>query len=173
MKPLLNVPIRYGLIAGLLGVALVVGLYYLNRHPFLIPVYIDFRIIMFAVFIFFSLKELRDRYQGGVLYLPQGIIASFLFLATFGVISSAAIVFFATVVPGFLSSYIKLTLEQLKGLPVDVIERIGKDTYTRNLELLPSTNATDLGFMYLVQSLIIGLFVSIILSVILRRLPKN
>lgn len=173
MKPLLQVPLKYGSIAGLLGAILVVGLYYLGRHPFLIPVFIDFRIFLFVVFIFFTLKELRDYYYDGILYFWQGILASFFFTLTFTLIASTGIGVFITIAPDFLKAYITLSLEQLKTLPAEVIDKIGKDVYERNLMLLPTTNAFDLALLYFTQSFMISFFISIILSVILRRQPKT
>lgn len=173
MKPLFQVPLKYGAIAGILGAALVIGLFYLGPHPFLIPVFLDFRIFLFGVFIFFTLKELRDLYYEGILYFWQGLIGSFFFTAIFAIIASSCIAVFTWLAPDFLQAYIKQSIEQLKLLPPTVVERIGKDVFDRNLKLLPSTNAFDLALLYFTQSFMIGMFISIILSVILRRQPKT
>jgi hypothetical protein len=173
MRSLFSVPLRYGAIAGVLGAALAIGLYYMGRHPFLFPVYADFRIFIFAVFIFFTLKELRDFHYGKTLYFLQGMIAAFVFTLTFAVVASSAIGLFSYLVPSFVSDYIRLSLEQLRSLPQEVVSRIGKDVYERNLKMLPSTNAFDLVILYFTQSLMIAFFISIILSVILRRQPKT
>ena len=172
MSPIVKVSLRYGGLAGVIGSALLIGLYYIGRHPFLIPVYIDFRIILFGVFIFFTLREIRDYHQAGILYFWQGVITSFLFTLFYAVISTLALLAFIHVVPEFLSDYVSLSIEQLRSLPPEVIESIGNDVYETNLKLLPETSAADLGLLYLIQSFLISLFLSIILSVILRRHPK-
>ncbi len=173
MKPLVKVPLKYGVIAGALGALLVIGLYYLGRHPFIIPVYLDFRIFLFGIFIFFTLKELRDYWFGGVLYFWQGLIASLLFTVLFALIASLTITVFASAAPVFVRDYVSLTVEQLRSLPPEVIEKIGKDVYERNLEMLPATNAFDLALLYFTQSFMISFFISIIISVVLRRQPKT
>lgn len=173
MKVLLRVSVRYGALAGLVGSLLLVGLYYMGRHPFLIPVFMDFRIILFAFFIFFALREIRDHHMRGTLYFWQGIIASFLFTVCFASISALALRLFMYVVPAFVSDYIALSMAQLRSLPPVVIDRIGNAVYTRNLQLLPETTAADLSFLFFTQSLTISLFISIILSVILRKQPKT
>ena len=173
MQPLIKVPLRYGVIAGLIGFGLLVGLYYMGRHPLLIPVFLDFRIILFGVFIFFTLREIRDYYQNGILYFWQGIIASLLFTACFAFIASLALYLFVQAAPVFLSDYVNLSIQQLKSLPSPVIEQIGREVYERNLGLLPATSASDLGLLYFLQSFMISLFISIILSVTLRRQPKS
>ena len=172
MNPLIKVSLRNGVLAGVIGSILLIGLYYMGRHPFLIPVYLDFRIILFGVFIFYTLREIRDYHQGGILYFFQGIFASLLFTICFTVVSTLFLILFSQIVPAFLSDYIELTEKQLESLPAEVIESIGKDVYQRNLEMLPSTNAFDLGLLYSIQSFLISFFVSILLSVTLRRQPK-
>lgn len=173
MKQLVKVSIRYGVLAAIIGCGILVVLYYIDRHPFVIPVYVDFRIILFGIFIFFTLREIRDYYQNGALYFAHGIIASVIFTATYAILSSLAIYLFATAVPAFLNQYIDLSIQQLRSLPGDVIERIGKDVYVRNLAALPSTKPADLALLYFWQSFLISLFLSVILSVILRRQPKT
>ncbi|HEY9487393.1 MAG TPA: DUF4199 domain-containing protein, partial [Chryseosolibacter sp.] len=147
--------------------------YYMGRHPLLIPVFLDFRIILFGVFIFFTLREIRDYYQNGILYFWQGIIASLLFTACYAFIASLALYLFVLAAPVFLSDYVNLSIQQLKSLPSQVIEQIGREVYERNLGLLPATSASDLGLLYFLQSFMISLFISIILSVTLRRQPKS
>jgi hypothetical protein len=173
MKPLVNVSLRYGVLAAVIGAALLIGLYYMDRHPFLIPVYVDFRIILFGVFIFFTLREIRDYYQNGILYFWQGFAASFLFTLTYSLLTSLVVILFISLVPSFLTDYITLSVEQLRSLPVEVVDSIGKEVYERNLAMLPETDAEDLGFLYFLQSFLISLFLSIILSVILRKQPKQ
>ena len=173
MNPLIKVSLRYGVLAGIIGAGLLIGLYYMGRHPFLIPVYLDFRIILFGVFIFFALRELRDYNYNGILYFWQGIIGSFLFTVCFAVIASVALMLFMYFVPSFLSDYIRLETEIISALPPEVIDRIGKDVYEENLRLLPETSAAKLAFTYFAQSFIISFFISVILSVTLRRQPKT
>jgi hypothetical protein len=173
MRPFFQVPLKYGAIAGVIGAALVITLYYLNRHPFLVPVQFDFRIILLSVFLFFSLKEFRDYYQNGELYFWQGIISSFLLVATFALVASTLISIFSTLVPGFVASYVRLFTEQLNTWKQEDIDRIGKEVFERNLKQLPSTNTFDLAVLYFSQSFGIGLFISIILSVVLRKQPKT
>lgn len=172
ISPLVRIPARFGAIAGLLGFIVILVLYYIGKHPFLFPVYFDFRIFLFGVFIFFTLKEYRDFYKNGILYFWEGIIGSFIFTITCTTVVIIGIAIFNSFQPEFLSTYISLSIEQIKSIPPEVVERIGKNVYDRNLEMLPTTTISDLIMLYAVQSLIIGFFISMILSVILRRQPK-
>ncbi len=173
MPPIVKVPLKYGVISGILTGILIVVLYYFVVHPFEVPVFFDFRIFIFGVFIFFTLRELRDYHLGGVLFFWQGLIASLLLTVVFAVLSSALLALLGAMDPHFLESYISFRMEFLKSLPAETVDQIGKDVYERNLNDLPSTNMTDLVLLYFAQSFMISFFISIILSVILRTQPKT
>ncbi len=173
MKEILKVALKYGAIAGVLGIIFLVGLYYMGRHPFLIYIIFDFRIFLFGVFIFFSLKELRNFYRDGLLSFGEGMITSFVFVTTYAAISSTLIWLFASLEPKFISSFVELFTQQVKGLSEEDVKQIGKEALERNLEALPSTNASQMAWNYFKQSYWIGFLISIILSVTLRRQPKT
>jgi hypothetical protein len=173
IPPLVGSPLRFGSIGGVVGFGLIVALYYMGTHPFLIPVYLDFRIVLFSVFLLFSLKELRDYYFAGRLYFWQGMVASFLLITVFAVIASGLMIAFAAWEPKFVSNYVEQFTEQARQFPPEVIDRIGKEQFEQNLATLPDTSPSDLALLYFWQCWIIGFFISIIISVILRRQPQN
>ena len=173
MPPLVRIPLRFGLIGGVLGFILVIILYYIGRHPFLIHVVFDFRVALFGIFIFFTLRELREYHFSGLLFFWQGMIASLVFVLTYGIIASLLIWIFSINVPEFVSNYIELYTTQVRGYPLEVIDQIGKQNYERVLTQIKLVDGGDLAKLYFTQGLIIGFFVSVILSVILRRQPQN
>ncbi len=173
IPPLVRVPKFYGFIGGVLGFVLLIILYYIDRHPFLIFYLFDFRIPLFGIFIYFILKELRDYYFGGLLFFWQGMIAGSLFGLTYAVVTGLLIWIFAINVPDFVIQYVELATNQLRSAPKEMIERVGKDTVDRAIAALPLTKASDLAFDYFIKCVPFGFFISIILSVILRRQPKN
>jgi Protein of unknown function (DUF4199) len=172
-NPLLKISLRNGLIAGVLGFAILLALYAIGKHPMLFQLFFDFRIILFSVFLSLTLKEIRDTFQEGVIYFWQGMIACFAFTIVFALITSALIWLFCYLYKPFLSTYIQLAVEQMKAIPADAIQQIGKELYESNLKAMPATNGYTLAKHYFWQSFIISFFISIIISVILRRQPKN
>jgi Protein of unknown function (DUF4199) len=173
VKRLLFLSVRNGLIAGLLGFLLLLALYYMGRHPFLFPIYFDFRLVLLSVFIVMTLKEFRDDYQEGILYFGQAMISSFLFTLVFALVAAILIWTFCLMVPAFLTSYIDTATDQLRLIQPAIIEQLGKDAYERNLNKLPATTGSDLAVDYFSKTFIISFFISIIISVILRRQPKT
>lgn len=170
---LVAISIRNGSLAAALGFVFLIALYFLGKHPFLFPVYFDFRIVLFAVFMVLGLKELRDDYQQGELSFGQGMMTNLLFTIVFATLAAALIWILCTLHPKFLTDYIQTATEQIKSIEPQVIEQLGKDVYERNLKALPATNGSDLALDYLVKSFIISFFISMILSVILRKQPKG
>ena len=171
-NPLFRVSIRYGLAAGVIGFTLLVILYYVGRHPFVIPVFFDFRIILFALILVFSLRDFREFHNEGILYFWQGMMGSFALTFFFALVSSTLLFVFASWEKEFVSSFIELTLEQAKSYPAEDIERMGKATFEAGLKSIRDADALYLAKRYFFQSFIISFFISIIISVILRRQPK-
>ena len=167
--PLIKVSVRNGLVSGTLALILFIVLFYIGRNPFLISPFLDFRILLFGVFVFFTLKEFRDYYQAGLLYFWQGLIGSVIVVFCASSIASFGVWIFGKINPEIVKGYIDQMTFYLKNFPAEDIERIGKDVYERNLKLLPATNISTLALTYLFQGMVIGFFISIILSVILRR----
>ncbi len=172
-NPLFRIVIRYGLITGVIGFALLVSLYYLGRHPFVIPVFFDFRIILFALVLVFSLRDFREFHNEGLLSFAQGMMGSFILTFAYALVSSVLLFAFVSWNKEFLSSFIELTLEQAKSYPVEDIERMGKGTFEEGLKAIRNADAAYLAKRYFFQSFIISFFISIIISVILRRQPKT
>jgi hypothetical protein len=172
-NPLFRIVIRYGLMAGVLGFALLVILYYAGRHPFVIPVFFDFRILLFALVLVFSLRDYREFHNEGLLSFAQGMVGSFVLTFAYALVSSILLFAFVSWNAEFLSSFIELTLKQAKSYPVEDIERMGKETFEQGLKAIQEADAAYLAKRYFFQSFIISFFISIIISVILRRQPKT
>jgi hypothetical protein len=173
VKKLLRISLRYGAVGGIIAFILLIVMYYLGRHPLITSPFLDFRILLFGIFIFFTLKEFRDYEQAGVLYFSQAMIGGFGVIAIMTTLTSLLLLLFGTLEPGFVHNYVTQVIAYLKSFAKEDIERIGKEIYERNLIDLPATNISKLAITYVVHGLVIGFFVNIILSVILRRQPKN
>jgi hypothetical protein len=125
------------------------------------------------VLLFFTLKEYRDYFQEGILYFWQGMMMCLLFTLAFAGVTFLLIWGYASWKPAFVATYISLASDQIRSIPPEIVDRIGKADYERNLEALPATRGLDLAFLYFGQSFVISFFVSVIISVILRRQPKT
>ena len=79
IKPLFKVALKYALTASLLAITLVIILFYTGKHPLLIPIAYDFRILLFGVFIYFSIREFKTFHNSGELHCWQGLLIGIFF----------------------------------------------------------------------------------------------
>jgi hypothetical protein len=172
-SPLVLLSARNGLIAGILGAIMLAGLYYVSEiHPLLINPFIDFRIVLFALFIFFTLKEYRSRVSDGILYFWQGMIGSYTFLLVYGVIMFFFILLFSATEKEFTVTFTEQSVSLLRQNE-EFVGRIGKEEFERNFANAPPTNGLRLSITYLLVSLGIGFPISAIISVVLRKQSPN
>jgi hypothetical protein len=174
VPPLIRIPVKYGFFGGLLAMAVMAILFYFGtNHPQLFPIFLDFRILLFGVFIFFSIKEFRDYYYGGVLHFWQGMIIGITCYLTISILVSIGIAIYGTIEPEYVQRYIAEISGVLTDNRTAIIEKVGEESFDKQLEALPFTSISDLAVDYLLKSMFIGLFLTIIISVILRRQPKK
>lgn len=170
-KVLFKISARYGIAGGILALILLLVMYYMGSHPLLTSPFLDFRILLFGIFTFFTLKEYREYHQGGILYFWQAMAGGLTVVLVATTMTSCLLWLFGIWERDFVASYITQLTAYLHSFPQEDIDRIGKAVYDRNLSELPATNIFDLAQIYFVQGIVIGFFVTIIVSVILRRQP--
>jgi len=173
IPPLVRIPFKYGVLGGVLSVAFAISFYYLGRHPFLIPPFFDIRVLLIAILLFFALREVREFFFDGILYFWQGMAGCLVYLATMATIGLIGIFSFGNSQPRFLDMFVEQGVAQIKSLPPESIEQIGKQAVDEVLMKLPTTTLSQMVFKYTGQTFAIGFFITIIISVILRRQPKT
>src|SRR3954466_446735 len=112
--PLVRVCARYGSIAGALCMLFLISLFYMGKHPFLVNPFLDFRVPLFSVLIFFALKEVRDYYQEGILFFWQGTGGSLILVAVSSLVAAAGILIFGGIQPLFLADYVSEFTRQIQ-----------------------------------------------------------
>lgn len=165
---IVSVPMKYGGIGGGLTIILFLIFYFLGRNPLIEVKYFD--IPFLAIFIFFSIKEFKDRYNNRELHFWQGISGGTLTYLTIAVISFLFILILIVVIdPGITTNYIESRVALLNENKESLIEAIDKQAYFDALEGVKKTTALDLAFDDFLKKSIIGLFLTIVIAVILRK----
>lgn len=72
----------------------------------------------------------------------------------------------------FLSEYIQQSIQNINEVKENLVESIGEEVLQKSLEILPTTTIFDLALDYFLKSLPYGIFLTIIISLILRRKPN-
>jgi len=170
INPIFIVPFRYGLLASVISIALFLILYYAGKNPLLIPAILDFRVILFPIILVFAIRDFKELKNRRVLHFWQGLSVGFQTILISSLIMAIFIFIFGGLIePQFVQEYILKMTDQINSLSEEVIESIGEDAFVRSLELLPDTTIFDLSFDYFLKSLPYGVFLTIIISLILRK----
>lgn len=173
IPPLVRIPMVYGGLGGVICAAFIATFYYFGKHPLLILPFFDVRIFVIAILTFFALKEVRDYFFGGILFFWQGMGGCLIFLAGMAAVSGLGMGIFGSFEPDFIKLYVDQGIAQIKSLPPESVKQIGQLAVDEVLNTLPKTTLADLIQKYTGQTFGIGFFITIIVSVILRRQPKS
>ena len=169
-NPLLLVPFKYGLIGSILSILALLVLFYLGKHPLLLNPVMDARLPLFALIIFISIKVYKEQYSGGIMHFWQGISIGMIAYVLMAFTAALFIFIFSKISSShFLTEYIRIAMAQLVENKEVFIETVGEKTYIDTLAQLPNTQAIHLAVDYLLKSMPIGLFLTLILSVLLRN----
>ena len=148
-------------------VSLYLLFYFIGRNPLLDVRIID--ILLLTIFIFFSIKEFRDRYNSGQLHFWQGVSIGFMTYITIAIISAISILILIQIDPELLQNYIESRVAFIKANDATLIEEIDEQAYIDALEGVKKTTALDLVLDDFLKKSIIGLFLTIIIAIILRK----
>ena len=173
LSPIYKVSIKYGAIAAILSIALFLILYYAGKNPLLIPAFLDFRILLFPIFLVFSIRDFKENFNKGILHFWQGFSIGVLVIGLIALLMALFILIFGSwIEPGFVSGFIQTSIEQIESAREKISTAIGEEELTKVLDILPSTTLYDLALDYFLKSLPYGLFLTIIISLILRKKPN-
>jgi putative flippase GtrA len=173
-NPLLLVPFRFGGIGLLFNITAIVVLYLIGRHPLLLNPVLDARIPLYALIIFASFKTFKDNYNQGIMHFWQGLAMGIVAYLLMAIGTSIFIYIFSAIESSnFLAEYIRIATGQLEANKEVFIEQIGEKTYEGTLAQLPTTRPVHLAFDYLLKSTPIGLFLTLLLAILMRKKISN
>jgi hypothetical protein len=165
---LITVPLKYGLIGGVLVILLFMIFYFLGKNPLVEIKLVD--ILILAVFIFFSLKEFRDSHNNKELHFWQGVSGGMITYFSIGIISALFILILLVVIdPGITTNYIESRIALINENKEQLVENINEQAYLDALAGVKKTTPLDLAIDDFLKKSIIGLFLTIIIAVILRK----
>ena len=165
---LVAIPLRYGVIGGGIVIFLFLIFYFMNLNPLVNIKMIDMLIL--AIFIFFALKEYRDRCNNRQLHFWQGMTGGVINYLTIAVISAIFILVMTVIIdPQMTTNYIESRLALLNENKQTLIETMDEKAYQDAVAGVKETTAVDLALDDFLKKSMIGLFLTIIIAVILRK----
>jgi hypothetical protein len=167
-KPLLTTGLKYGAAGGVIAIGLFLALWLMNENPLDSLRMFDF--ILIPLFVFFTLKEVRDyHYQGRLLYW-QGMTAGFVCYISLAAVSAIFIyIFLSFADTALLIRHQQENLAVLMDDPQKWIEQVGQQAYTKALEEIKELTALDLALDDFLKKVLIGLFITGIITLFYKK----
>jgi len=174
LPALARVPLKFGAVAALLNCALMFLLFKAERHPSLIPPYLDSRILVFLVFIYFALREYKVVYNNGILHFWEGLFMGISVYLTVGILGAFFILIISKYDASFVSMYIQNVVEGIEGAREEMLNgpqkvKMTEEEFDNLLDGLKQTTAAGLAIDYFIKSCIIGFLIPLVYSVIFRK----
>jgi len=165
---LVAVPLKYGMLGGFIVILLILIFYFLDLDPLIKIKVADLFIL--SIFIFFSLKEFRDRYNNRQLHFWQGMTGGAINYLTIALISAVFILVMTVIIdPEITTKYIESRIALLNENKQTLVETMDEETYEEALAGVRETTGLDLAVDDFLKKSIIGLFLTTIIAVILRK----
>ena len=98
-------------------------------------------------------------------------MASAVLLIVMAIITYLGIWVLGSLDSGFVSEYIQTGFEQISNLSPDAEKQIGGPAIEEMRKILPETTVGWMARRYALQTFVFGTFISIIISIIIRRQP--
>lgn len=170
LQPYFQTALKYGLMGGILIVLLYIVLVFFEINPLVASKKLDFGFIIMPIFIFFSIKEFRDYRNDKKLRFWQGIIVGLFTLLLLSLISAFVVwAFLSLFGDEYLRQFIvdrTILLEEYRPM---ILETTSEEVYQQTYQDLQNVTPVILAFDDLIKKIFAGLFITLIISVILRR----
>jgi hypothetical protein len=166
---MLKVSLKYGISGGVLSVLLFAILYLLDQNPLVNAKKID--IPLFLIFILFSVKEFRDAKDDNRLTIWEGFLCGGMTFLTMALISSLFMLVFLKINDAMVTDYVDNSIEYLNENKERFLEKRDIQSFNEVITNLKSTSIVDLAVDDFLKKSRIGIFLTIIVSVVLRKQP--
>jgi len=169
-KALITTALKYGLAGGILIITPFLLLLKMDQKPLVNLNTLILEGMLMFIFIYFGAREFRDKKNDGILKFWQGMTSGFIIYV---VMASVFVLFLWTYInilnPDFISNYKVEALEYLR----DSIEKINdpeeKELLSQQMSTIEETTNADLILDSLVKKIVLGLVLTPICTVFLRR----
>ncbi|PIB36373.1 hypothetical protein BFP72_13695 [Reichenbachiella sp. 5M10] len=168
MKDLFKISLRYGLIGSALLIIMFLVFYFSDENP--LQELQMFDLFVIPIFIFFGLKEFRDRYNGTFLKYWEGMTGGLILYTSMALITAGFVYTFVELIdPSLVPDYVSSRLEILEETRTKIVEEMGADSYIQSYQKVKDTTQTDILLDGFLKKIIIGFLITSVVSVVLKR----
>jgi hypothetical protein len=170
---IIKVSARFGSVAALSSIVLFSILYFAGKNPMFIPAYLDFRLLLFPIFLVFGIRDFKENRNEGILHFWQGFSVGMLIVLIISLSMTIYILVLGGLIdPSFTEKFITGTMQTIHHSKESIIAQVGEAAYNKTLELIPGTTLNNLAFDYFLKSLPLGIILTILISLVLRNNPN-
>ncbi|MGF1638828.1 MAG: DUF4199 domain-containing protein [Cyclobacteriaceae bacterium] len=167
-NPLIMVGGKYGLAGAFVGMFAMLFLFWLNKNPMIYARYFD--VILVPVFVFFAIREFKIYRNQGKLHFWQGMSLGFISYMLISILSGIFVLLLLYgLAPDLFTEYMSNRMALLAESKEEIISSIDANAYAQTLENLQNTKPWHLALDDFLKKSIIGLFLTILFSIILRK----
>lgn len=169
MNPLIKIPARFGIAGVVISGLLFLVLYWVGKNPLVYSRPWDFGFLMIPVMVFFGMKDFKN-HNGGELRFWQGMTSGFVIYCIIAAGSAFFLWNFLTWGdPTVLDGYIADRLHLLDENKAQFEHTLGPELYKQQIQKMKETSAWVVAMDDFWKKLSIGLFLTILIAVILRK----
>lgn len=164
--------LKYALICGVFLLIIFVLFQYMGTSPLINLNHLLVDLVVFGVFMFFALKEYRVYHNEGYLHLWQGMTMGFVIYAIGSILFSAGLYLYLEIKPEEIANYQAQALNFLSEKSEIYIKEFGEAGYQEQIKVINEVTVWDLIKGAGVKKILAGLFVTPVISIILRKQLK-
>ena len=171
---LVRVPLKFGSASALLSMVVMWVLYSFGKHPLLIPLYFDSRIILLLIFIFFAVREYKEYHGNGMLHYWEGMALGITTYVVMGLLGGLFILIYDIFDATFVTTYISGAREGAEKFRDELLNgsqpiKMTEEEFNRHMEALGRTTSWVLAKDYFIKTCFLGLFIPFIYSAFFRK----
>lgn len=165
--------IKYAITCGIFLSVLFHMAFYYMANPYIDINHLFFDFLIFCLFLFFALKEYKKYKNEGILHFWQAMTISFYVYVQASLLFAVYLIIYHYLNPGLLESYKAEAMVFLTERSEMYIDRFGEAQLEQQKEAIAQTTAQSLIIQAFIKKIGIGLFSAPIISILLRKKPKN
>jgi hypothetical protein len=165
--------IKFSIICGIFLYVLFLLSLRFGTNPFIDLNQLLFDVVIFFLFIFFSTKEYRRYQNGGILHFWEGMTIGFLLYAPAIIIFVTALYVHNLVDGSMLAEYQREAMLYLEERKESFLKEMGtEEQYQAQVAAIEEITFHRLVWGAALKKIIVGLFLTPIVSILLRKKPK-
>lgn len=170
---LLKTSLKYGALCGAFLLIIFVLSDRFGSNPLINVGHLIFDLMIFGLFIFFAQKEFKAHVSQGVLHFWQGMTIGFVVYAAGALLFASALALYLFFFPEVVINYQEAATKLLHDNAEIYIPKMGEEQFARQLEEIKNVTKGTLVVNAAIKKILAGLFVTPLISIILRKHPKS